>query len=142
MERNVGRQLQEIDLQTDLTDELIDRAEILIDLADALEARAARLVELAERLDEQSDELLAIARRLDLRSAELLEMTARGLDVAERQLAISELLTTQFDESLAIQREALGVGRATLQEVREINDKIPPPTGGGIVPGAETTPDG
>jgi hypothetical protein len=154
MDRNVALQLGEIQTQVELTDELVERSGTLIALAAALEERAARLEELAEELGGQGEDALEIARRLDLRSAELVELaarldlraaelvglTVRSVEVAEQQLGISQQLTGQLDASLDLQRAAVDVARQTLQEVREINDKIPPPTGGGILPGAASAP--
>jgi methyl-accepting chemotaxis protein len=134
MDRNVAEQLDEVTTQRLLTDELVDRAGRLIELAETLEQRAARLEEQAGGIEE----LVEIARKLDVRSAELLDIARRSLALAERQIVLSERGIDQVDESLALQRAGLDVARQTLQEVREINDKIPPPTGGGIVPGAGT----
>jgi hypothetical protein len=75
-------------------------------------------VEVSRELLERGD------RQIELSEQGLAELR-RSIEIQERLLAHSEQLLGRFDQSLRIQRELLRIARATLAEVRELNDKTP-----------------
>lgn len=99
---------------------LTGQAHQLVEHTTSLDERAGRLLELAAALEVRAGRLERLAASLDDRTEALVLLAGRGVDLVERQVGISLTL-----EQLT---------RAILQEVRELNDKIPPSSGGGIVP--------
>jgi hypothetical protein len=73
---------------------------------------------------------------------EMLETTEAMLGTTQRQVDLTEqeMVTRLEDqrqlvtETVQLQREMLELMRAMLVEMRELNDKMPPPTGGELVP--------
>jgi hypothetical protein len=73
-------------------------------------------------------------QQTDIVAAQL-EVNKAALDVAKQQLDTSKLMLqtaqssdSKLERSLSIQQQLLGVAQATLQQARDINRKMPPPS--------------
>ena len=122
---DIGAQKRDIDAQRSI---VTDQRELQNEqLEVGREARAT-----AERTRKIAEDIRGIAEQLgdEVSAAEL----DRLQPLLEEQIRLSRQLESdsdaviaRFDRSLAIQLELLEVARKTLEEVRDINRKMPPP---------------